>query len=384
MDETSEIKEIVSIEDQCISRFHRNEVPTLIIRPGDGWIMYSNPALSGLIKVHQADESIDKMSDILRKGSYTQFREEMVEVLKDPEISRECIVDLKEKMFVDEQQKVILTVDEMNGEDYIQVAFNTGSKIMLEVADLHDEDGDLSKLRSRISELEKYCEEKDTMYARFIHAVGHELKTPLTAIMGYAELLEYEFEQRDDPETKNVLKVIIKNSSRIYSYIEAAYHLSIQDLQSKKYKIADLDQVFKSIENELKTDLTSHNISLHFDQVKSRIKTNPTVLREILYQLILSEILYARVSASHIHVLYRKKGNEYHFSVMHTQTPDETLSENIIDRLNALIQEEEFMRATTIGYEFSKKMIEQAGGKIVIERGEGEMNSFYFILPQLK
>ncbi len=384
MTETSEIKDMINIEDQCISRFHRSEVPTLIIRPGDGWIMYSNPALLGLIKIHQADESIDKMSDILRKGSYTKFREEMVEVLKDPELSRECIVDLKEKMFVDEQQKVILTVDEMNGEDYIKVAFNSESKIMMDITDHHDEGDDLSKLRLRISELERYCEEKDTMYVRFIHAIGHELKMPLTAIMGYTELLEYEFEQRDDPETKNILKIIIKNSSRLHSYIEAAYHLSLQDLQSKRYKVTELDQIFKSIEIELKADLASHNISLHFDHVKSRIKTNPTVLREILYQLILSEILYSRVSASHIHILYRKKDNEYHFAVMHAQTPDETLSENIIDRLDALIHEGEFMKATTIGYEFSKKMIEQAGGKIVIERGEGEMNSFYFILPQIK
>lgn len=373
----------MSIEERCRELFESRLIPTLIIRPGNGKIIYANTAFRGLVKVNRMDEDIDTVSDILRRGEFTDFKEEMIEVLKDTSTPHEYTLKLREKIFSDETQKVLLSFLDLVDEDCIEMQFSETIRTNDEpsVDMITGRQSDPSGLHARIAELERLLAEKDTMYNRFAHVLGHELKAPLTVIKGFAELLDFEFEERDDPETRSILKMIIKTSNRLYSYIEAMYHLSLQDLQSKRYKTADVLNIFESVEHELTSELLSVGMTLRYEKKKTRWKLNPVLLREIMYQLVLSEALCSKTEESNIRILSAMIAGQYCFAVLHTKSDEAAFPENFLSLVERMASVETSRKATTIGYEFSKKLIEQSGGKIAIDRGDQGMNSFYYYLP---
>lgn len=60
----------------------------------------------------------------------------------------------------------------------------------------------------------------------FIRIASHELKTPITSIKGYTQLLQRRFRSREDNETKQILSVINDQSRRLTTLIEDLLDMS--------------------------------------------------------------------------------------------------------------------------------------------------------------
>ncbi len=70
-------------------------------------------------------------------------------------------------------------------------------------------------LRQRTVELRACNEELDA----FAHTVAHDLRSPLTLITGFAELLEYHCAAMLDEEWQNCLHSIVQNGRKMSSII---------------------------------------------------------------------------------------------------------------------------------------------------------------------
>ncbi|MGD9100415.1 MAG: response regulator [Anaerolineae bacterium] len=74
---------------------------------------------------------------------------------------------------------------------------------------------DIMKLRQLNAQLKAHNEELDT----FDHTVAHDLKNPLSHIVGYAELLEESYKELSDQELRHYLHTIAKNGRKMGSII---------------------------------------------------------------------------------------------------------------------------------------------------------------------
>lgn len=74
---------------------------------------------------------------------------------------------------------------------------------------------DMMKLRRLNAELQAHNEELDT----FDHTVAHDLKSPLSRIVGYAELLEESYAELSAQELRHCLRAIAKNGRKMHSII---------------------------------------------------------------------------------------------------------------------------------------------------------------------
>jgi two-component system sensor histidine kinase/response regulator len=74
---------------------------------------------------------------------------------------------------------------------------------------------DMVKLRQLNAELKAHNEELDT----FDHTVAHDLKNPLSHIVGYAELLEESYKELSDQELRCYLHTIAKNGRKMGAII---------------------------------------------------------------------------------------------------------------------------------------------------------------------
>ena len=125
----------------------------------------------------------------------------------------------------------------------------------------------------------------------FTANVSHELKTPLTAISGYAELIE---NHMVGPEQEtHFAQEIQKNSTRLLSLINDIINLSELDgEEAVSYEILDLYELAKGSMEALSVNAQKNGVHLHFSGKPVTLRCNRNMMCELLDNLCQNGIRY--------------------------------------------------------------------------------------------
>ncbi|MBF0546361.1 MAG: HAMP domain-containing histidine kinase [Candidatus Riflebacteria bacterium] len=129
----------------------------------------------------------------------------------------------------------------------------------------------------------------------FVNHVSHELKTPLTNIRMYAELLENNLPE-DDPESRQKLEVILSESRRLSRMIGNVLTFSRHQKGKLQLKpcLSVPDRKIASVLESFQPALLSRGISLETDlNASSEISHDSDILEQILGNLISNVEKYA-------------------------------------------------------------------------------------------
>ena len=143
-------------------------------------------------------------------------------------------------------------------------------------------------MRSQHEEIVK----NDRMRSEFTANVSHELKTPLTAISGYAELIGSGMGSPED--TKHFADEIHRNSNRLLMLIDDIIRLSELDtaqIEVDMEPVNLLDVAQTCVEN-LKASAAEHKVTLHLDGKPAHLKANRTMMEELIFNLCDNAIRY--------------------------------------------------------------------------------------------
>ena len=126
----------------------------------------------------------------------------------------------------------------------------------------------------------------------FTAGVSHELKTPLTAISGYAELMENGMVGPE--QEKHFANEIRKNAERLLSLINDIIRLSELDRSEKEpsFEILDLDAVAKECMEALKINADGRNVKLCYTGKSTCIRANKEMMKELIDNLVQNAIRY--------------------------------------------------------------------------------------------
>lgn len=126
----------------------------------------------------------------------------------------------------------------------------------------------------------------------FTANVSHELKTPLTAISGYAELLQGGMVSED--QKQHFYQEIIKNSDRLLALINDIIRLSELDRSEKEPQFSEFDlyDAVNEFMEGLKVGAARKNISLEFSGEHCIIRGNKDMIRELTENLVQNGIRY--------------------------------------------------------------------------------------------
>ena len=177
------------------------------------------------------------------------------QIFKDSEINMEKIMYLEE--WTTKEKKVTIGDRDMN------ILF----------ASLKDENAMPSGVLAVIQDITEHVK-LDNMRKEFIADISHELKTPLTSIMGYAEtLVDSEYDQ----ETKiKFLNVIISEANRMSKLVNDLLTLSKDDNNKVKIKKTefDLGELVKKCQN---------NLQIQIDKKKHKVESYVTANVPLVY-----------------------------------------------------------------------------------------------------
>lgn len=148
----------------------------------------------------------------------------------------------------------------------------------------------------------------------FTANVSHELKTPLTAISGYAELMEAGM--TDEEQVQHFSKQIRKNSGRLLTLINDIIKLSELDSREELVSLetVELSSLTKKCVDNLQVNAEKHDVNLSFDGEICKICGNVDMLEELIINLCDNAIRYNDKNGS-VLVRVRKLGESAILSV---------------------------------------------------------------------
>jgi two-component system, OmpR family, phosphate regulon sensor histidine kinase PhoR len=138
----------------------------------------------------------------------------------------------------------------------------------------------------------------DLMRREFSANVSHELKTPLTSINGYAEMIENGMAK--DEDIKKFAFTIKTEGERLLNIIDSIIKLSKieEEEYSKDFKIIDIYNIGKSTMGNLSFIAKEKNIELNLYGKPTFINGNKSMVEEMIYNLLDNGIKYTSSGGS--------------------------------------------------------------------------------------
>jgi signal transduction histidine kinase len=132
----------------------------------------------------------------------------------------------------------------------------------------------------------------------FVNHVSHELKTPLTNIRMYAELMQDEMEPKQE-KAGTRLEVILSESQRLSRLITNV--LTFNRKQSRglslRPSMVDLDAHIRQVLGHFEKSFEQHQIKIHLDcHVTREVRVDPDIVEQIVSNLLSNVEKYARNS----------------------------------------------------------------------------------------
>ncbi len=270
---------------------------------------------------------------------------------------------------------------ELNGrmiQGYLNIVYNTNGVAQGTVAILHDITTEYQAQRTRDG---------------FLTTISHELRTPITAIKGYAELLDSGAGGTLTAYQKDFLKTILRNINRLTQLINSLIFASALKGGRMEFMpgYADLPQLIQQVVREAQTKAAEINITikLNLENGLGQVHIDPNHLVTILEELISNAIKYNRPGGE-IQIKAQLTTDEKHQQTFVIVTVGDTGigiapsdQAHVFDDFFRPDNLEEQVRTGGIGMGLSivRALVEAYNGRIWFETTPDKGTSFTFILP---
>jgi len=217
----------------------------------------------------------------------------------------------------------------------------------------------------------------------FISMVSHELKTPITTLKGYLQLMDKRAKKLDDAFTTGALDKSLKQVTKMTSMING--FLNMSRLESGKIHIDkqlfDMADLVKEAEEESLASITSHQVV--FAPVEPTLVTaDRDKIGQVITNLINNAVKYSPQN-SIINVACVTVNNVAMLSV---QDQGIGIAQDNIDQLfdrfyRVESKDTKSIAGFGIGLYICKEIIDRHKGTIGVKSETGKGSTFYFTLP---
>jgi signal transduction histidine kinase len=246
-----------------------------------------------------------------------------------------------------------------------------------------DEVGQLGK---SINELAKRLQHHVEQQQEFLADVTHELRTPLSYIQGYSQVLEQDWVQNEE-ERKKYLALIVRETNRLQRLVSELADLSELHAEGMKITLVKTDFQEVAVQVQAKMMAVAHKKGVELTVERPQLEPlfvlgDPDRLEQVLLNL-LSNAIRHTPEGGRITVRYQSVGRDLHVQVQDTGAgiPAEDLP-HVFDRFYRVDKSRNRAKGGMgLGLSIVKGIIDRHGGQVWVESEEGKGTTFFFTVP---
>lgn len=231
-----------------------------------------------------------------------------------------------------------------------------------------------------ISERKKAEERKDT----FISMASHELKTPVTSLKGFTQVLKRRLKQQADPQTLLFLDRMDVQLNKLTKLITDLLDISKIQTGTLAFRETnfDLDELMRETVENVQATTTTHHLDLQ-GETHAQVNADRDRLGQVLTNLLTNAIKYSPkadtviVSLSKDHEQVEVAVQDFGIGI------DKQYHEHIFERFYQVTDlQEQTYPGLGIGLYIARTLIERHGGRLwIAESQKGAGSTFRFSLP---
>lgn len=228
--------------------------------------------------------------------------------------------------------------------------------------------------------------EVDKAKTEFVSLASHQLKTPLSAVNWYAEMLLDGDAGELNARQKEFLKEIAGGNQRMAKLVNSLLNVSRIDMGTLSItpEPVDLSAVFDSVIEEQQFAISAKQLELKksYEKDLPRVNLDPNLIRIVIQNLISNAVKYTRENGK-IEVELRRQSGDVLVKVADNGYGIPKLEQpEIFKKLfRADNVKSKKVEGTGLGLYVAKAVVEAFGGKIWFESVEDKGTSFYITLP---
>jgi PAS domain S-box-containing protein len=227
-----------------------------------------------------------------------------------------------------------------------------------------------------------YLKQLDRMKNEFVHTISHDLRSPLTSVLGYTELIQ---------RVGSINEQQIEFLDRIRSSVESITAL-VNDLLDLSRLEAGFDtrREFVHLENILKFALDTMEGQFKMNGLKLQLEVgkdlpelrgNPIRLRQLLDNLLSNAIKYSGKGAT-ISVSLHAEDSQIIFSVADEGVGiPQTEQARIFEKFYRASNVPDQVGGSGLGLAIVKSIVDSHQGRIWVESAMGKGTTFFVVLP---
>jgi len=226
----------------------------------------------------------------------------------------------------------------------------------------------------------------DKAKTEFVSLASHQLRTPLSAINWYAEMLLSGDAGKLNKDQKSFVNEIYIGNQRMVELVNALLNVSRIELGTLAIdpKIIDFKEISKNVIKELKEEIKRRNIEVreNYSRGLPKIKADPNLSRIILQNIITNAIKYTPEKGT-VNVLLKKDKDNLIIQISDTGygIPKDQQDKIFQKLFRADNVREKDTGGTGLGLYLVKSILDQSGGKVWFESKENKGTTFFVHIP---
>jgi signal transduction histidine kinase len=305
----------------------------------------------------------------------------LLSVLFDARIDNATTIELLLKIFS------VRVVSEIEYQDYSRLLEEQNRELnqLLEEIQAKNKALDMSVLELKAAQ--SMAEESNSLKTAFLANLSHEVRTPMNVMLGFAELLKSEFLTHE--ERIEYIDIINQNGFQLLkimdNLLEVSKFQSRRSVQSPKpfYLNPIIDRCYNTYRDYV--NMMQKPIELlaikGFDEGDDCVLADQEGVSKVLDQLIDNAVKFTK--SGYVKFGYHKRGDLLRFEVRDTGVGvPEGMEEKIFDLFRQVdLRASREFGGNGLGLAIARKYSELMGGRVWVERIEGQGSSFCFEIP---
>ena len=246
---------------------------------------------------------------------------------------------------------------------------------------------DTQKLNDKLEAALKKAEDASLAKTRFLNNMSHDIRTPMNAILGYAQLMEDELKGKELPETSEHLEKLQQSGKLLLSIINdvldmARIESGRMEIDENNTRIEDIRKtLFEIFEDEAKKKKIALYYTIKVEH--EHVLTDSTKVKEIFVNILSNAIKYTPSGGSVMINIEELPCDEPGYMIVRTEVSDTGIgmSEEYLTKIfEAFTREQNTTKSkiagSGLGMSIVRKYVDLLGGTIEVESEPGKGSTF--------